>query len=224
MSCLWKKYFRKQQKSDENEIDEEEEPSIVSRRPQSVRIPDMVPEMAINRTGPVVPYVNSNVEESSEEQIHQSTESKNSKLSWSEDEKQLLCKTIVRFPPGTARRWEKVAEVLGRPVSQVIHMAKQIQNTVGTNPINVQDHSSILSTATKIEQHLITERENPEVNVSWSKTDQQLLECALKTVPKDIPGVDRWEQIALCIPGKTREDCLARYRHIAQLVRAKKAV
>ena len=30
-------------------------------------------------------------------------------------------------------------------------------------------------------------------------------------------------KIARCIPGKTHDECLARYRHIVQLVKAKKS-
>jgi DnaJ family protein C protein 1 len=176
--------------------------------------------MAINRNAPVVSYLTTS---SSLFETNQSLESRTSTRPWSDEEKQLLCKTIVRFPPGTPRRWEKIAEIIGRHVSQVIDMAKQIQNTVGSNNNIYQDilPSYSLSTVT-IDQNLITERQQSESSSDWSQTDQHLLECALKTIPKDAPGADRWEQIARCIPGKTREECLARYRYIVQLVKAKK--
>jgi len=176
--------------------------------------------MAINRNAPVVSYLTTN---SSSFETNQSSESRNSTRPWSDEEKQLLCKTIVRFPPGTPRRWEKIAEVIGRHVSQVIDMAKQIQNTVGSNNNIFQDNLPSYSSSTvTIDQNLITERQQYESSSDWSQADQHLLECALKTIPKDTLGVDRWEQIARCIPGKTREECLARYRYIVQLVKAKK--
>ena len=116
----------------------------------------------------------------------------------------------------------KIADVIGRHVSQVTDMAKQIQNTVGSNSNIFQESLPAYSSTVTIDQNLITERQPSDTNLDWSQTDQHLLECALKTIPKDTPGVDRWEQIARCIPGKTREECLTRYRYIVQLVKAKK--
>lgn len=186
-----------------------------------VRINDIVPEMATSRGAPVVSYLTTIPSSSSEN--NQLSESRDSNRPWSDEEKQLLCKTIVRFPPGTPQRWEKIADAINRPVLQVIDMAKQIQNTVGSNNSNVfqESHSSFSSTVT-IDQNLITEREQVESVSDWSQHDQHLLECALKTIPKDLPNIDRWEQISRCVPGKTREDCIARYRYIVQLVKAKK--
>ncbi|CAF1256720.1 unnamed protein product [Adineta ricciae] len=188
-----------------------------------VRMNDIVPEMATNPSAPIVSYISTPV---SPTETNSSSDARKSTRSWSDEEKQLLCKTIVRFPPGTPRRWEKIAEVLGRHVSQVTDMAKQIQNTVGSNTNNIfqENPSSFSTTATIIDQNLITERTTLDSAADWSQTDQHLLECALKTVPKDTPGADRWEQIALCIPGKTRDECLARYRYIVQRVKAKKMV
>ncbi|CAF3342742.1 unnamed protein product [Rotaria sp. Silwood1] len=201
--------------------DDDNEHRIIKKSPV-VRKNDIVPEMATNRNAPVVSYLTTKSSSSSSSENNQSSESQNLTRPWSDEEKQLLCKTIVRFPPGTPRRWEKIADIIDRPISQVIDMAKQIQNTVGSNNNIFQDtHSSFSSTVT-IDQNLITERQQCESFSDWSQNDQHLLECALKTISKDTPGVDRWEQIARCVPGKTREQCLARYRYIVQLVKAKK--
>ncbi|CAF0745417.1 unnamed protein product [Rotaria sordida] len=199
--------------------DDNNEHQIIKKSPV-VRQNDIVPEMATNKNAPVVSYLITTTTSSSEN--NQSSDSQNLTRPWSDEEKQLLCKSIVRFPPGTPRRWEKIADTINRPTSQVIDMAKQIQNTVGSNNNILQDTHSSFSTKVTIDQNLITERQQCESVSDWSQDDQHLLECALKTVPKDTPGIDRWEQIARCIPGKTREQCLARYRYIVQLVKAKK--
>jgi DnaJ family protein C protein 1 len=196
--------------------DDDDHPKI--KKSPVFRINDIVPEMATNRNAPVVSYLTT----TSSSETNQSSESRDLTRPWSDEEKQLLCKTIVRFPPGTNRRWEKIADVIGRHVSQVTDMAKQIQNTVGSTSGAFQNSQSSFSSTTAIDQNIITEREQLETMSDWSQADQHLLECALKTISKDTPGVDRWEQIARCIPGKTREECLARYRYIVQLVKAKK--
>jgi DnaJ family protein C protein 1 len=213
-------YYRRQSSLDEpvpSDDENDNHHSTIKKSPV-VRINDIVPEMATNRNAPVVSYLTSN----SSSENNQSSESRDSSRPWSDEEKQLLCKTIVRFPPGTPQRWEKIADVIGRHVSQVTDMAKKIQNTVGSTNNTFQNSSPSYSSTTVIDQNIITEREQSEIISDWSQNDQHLLECALKTIPKDTSGVDRWEQIARCIPGKTREECLARYRYIVQLVKAKK--
>ncbi|XP_033762603.1 dnaJ homolog subfamily C member 1-like isoform X2 [Pecten maximus] len=54
----------------------------------------------------------------------------------------------------------------------------------------------------------------------WNKNQQTILEWNLRQYPK---GTDqRWEKIALQIPGKTKEDCILRFKYLADLVKKKK--
>ena len=56
----------------------------------------------------------------------------------------------------------------------------------------------------------------------WSAEEQKLLEQALKTYPASV-GSERWENIAGCLPNRSKKDCMKRYKEIAEIVRAKKA-
>lgn len=56
---------------------------------------------------------------------------------------------------------------------------------------------------------------------TWSQEQQQLLELAIVKYPKTTVG-DRWVKISNSIPGKTREECLARYKHLVEIVKAQK--
>lgn len=56
---------------------------------------------------------------------------------------------------------------------------------------------------------------------TWSQEQQQLLELAIVKYPKTTVG-DRWSKISNSIPGKTREECLARYKHLVEIVKAQK--
>lgn len=44
----------------------------------------------------------------------------------------------------------------------------------------------------------------------WTPAEQKLLEQALKTYPTTVQ--DRWDQIAACIPSRTKKECMRRYK------------
>jgi hypothetical protein len=47
----------------------------------------------------------------------------------------------------------------------------------------------------------------------WTTEEQKLLEQALKTYPVNTP--ERWEKIAEAVPGRTKKDCMRRYKVMA---------
>ena len=56
----------------------------------------------------------------------------------------------------------------------------------------------------------------------WNGEQQKALEKALKDFPASL-GPDRWDKISENVPGKTRAECLARYKQIVAALKAKKA-
>ncbi|XP_015416944.1 PREDICTED: dnaJ homolog subfamily C member 1 [Myotis davidii] len=54
----------------------------------------------------------------------------------------------------------------------------------------------------------------------WTQNQQKLLELALQQYPKG--SSDRWDKIAKCVPSKSKEDCIARYKLLVELVQKKK--
>ncbi|KAM4828736.1 dnaJ homolog subfamily C member 1 [Thomomys bottae] len=55
---------------------------------------------------------------------------------------------------------------------------------------------------------------------AWTQNQQKLLELALQQYPKG--ATDRWDKIAKCVPSKSKEDCIARYKLLVELVQKKK--
>uniref|UniRef100_A0A8D2JK20 DnaJ homolog subfamily C member 1 n=1 Tax=Sciurus vulgaris TaxID=55149 RepID=A0A8D2JK20_SCIVU len=54
----------------------------------------------------------------------------------------------------------------------------------------------------------------------WTQNQQKLLEMALQQYPKG--ASDRWDKIAKCVPAKSKEDCIARYKLLVELIQKKK--
>ncbi|KAG5201392.1 hypothetical protein MJG53_011544 [Ovis ammon polii x Ovis aries] len=54
----------------------------------------------------------------------------------------------------------------------------------------------------------------------WTQNQQKLLELALQQYPRG--SSDRWDKIAKCVPSKSKEDCIARYKLLVELIQKKK--
>lgn len=54
---------------------------------------------------------------------------------------------------------------------------------------------------------------------AWTQQQQKQLESALSQVPKGVS--DRWDRIAELVPEKTKDECIQRFKHLAEVVRKK---
>ncbi|XP_075068042.1 dnaJ homolog subfamily C member 1 [Mixophyes fleayi] len=54
----------------------------------------------------------------------------------------------------------------------------------------------------------------------WTQNQQKLLELALQQYPKGT--AERWDKIAKCVPGKSKEDCICRYKMLVELVQKRR--
>ncbi|KAG8443244.1 hypothetical protein GDO86_011882, partial [Hymenochirus boettgeri] len=62
--------------------------------------------------------------------------------------------------------------------------------------------------------------QNRNLEELWTQNQQKLLELALQQYPKGTS--ERWDKIAKCVPGKSKEDCICRYKLLVELVQKKK--
>ncbi|KAL6467593.1 hypothetical protein MHYP_G00232700 [Metynnis hypsauchen] len=54
----------------------------------------------------------------------------------------------------------------------------------------------------------------------WTQSQQRLLELALQQYPRGT--AERWDRIAKVVPGKSKEECMIRYKLLAELVQRRK--
>ncbi|OBS71990.1 hypothetical protein A6R68_13434 [Neotoma lepida] len=156
---------------------------------------------------------------------------------WSEDDLQLLIKAVNLFPAGTNSRWEVIANYMNihsssgikRTAKDVIGKAKSLQKL---DPHQKDDINKKAFDKFKKEHGVAPQADSAAPSerfeagpctdfIPWTTEEQKLLEQALKTYPVNTP--ERWEKIAEAVPGRTKKDCMRRYKELVEMVKAKKA-
>ncbi|XP_044534577.1 dnaJ homolog subfamily C member 2 isoform X2 [Gracilinanus agilis] len=151
---------------------------------------------------------------------------------WSEDDLQLLIKAVNLFPAGTNSRWEVIANYMNlhsssgikRTAKDVISKAKSLQKL---DPHQKDDINKKAFDKFKKEHGVVPHSDGAapserfEDFIPWTTEEQKLLEQALKTYPVNTP--ERWEKIASTVPGRSKKDCMKRYKELVEMVKAKKA-
>ncbi|KAM4569540.1 dnaJ homolog subfamily C member 2 [Odontesthes bonariensis] len=158
---------------------------------------------------------------------------------WNEEDLQLLIKAVNLFPAGTNARWEVIANYMNlhstsgmkRTAKDVINKAKNLQrlDPLQKDEINrkafekfKKEHSSVPPSIDNAAPSERFDASGSEGNAApWTTEEQKLLEQALKTYPVSTP--ERWEKIAAAVPGRSKKDCMKRYKELVEMVKAKKA-
>ncbi|KAJ3580571.1 hypothetical protein NHX12_034367, partial [Muraenolepis orangiensis] len=150
---------------------------------------------------------------------------------WSDEDVSLLSRNMVKFPGGTPGRWEKIAQELGRSVADVTTKVKQVKdcvsNTSGLVKLSELKGGQFWSKAPPagcVADSLMTQRDAdgtpPQGEEQEGQNQQKLLETALQTFPRG--SAERWDRIARVVPGKGKEECMVRYKLLAELVQKRK--
>lgn len=197
---------------------------------------------------------------------------------WTEDELSLLSRLMVKFPGGSPGRWEKIAQDLGRSVTDVTTKVKQMKDNVShtsglvklselrgpllpvrslpvsdtsqrgggvceeheeeeeetaaavrrrnrksaapeTGEVKVRGRRQRDFDPVAVEEEEVEDKEKVDSTI-WTQNQQKLLELALQQFPRGT--TERWDRIAKVVPGKTKEECMIRYKMLAELVQKRK--
>lgn len=119
---------------------------------------------------------------------------------WTDDDLSELVQLVKKFPGGTPKRWENIAEALGRTVPEVAYMASKLKTSSFRKPVEEEE---------PLEQPRVKEKTRAKVDEKveesakkWSQPQQKALEEALAKFPKGC--TDRWDRIAECVPNKNK--------------------
>ncbi|KAK7600996.1 hypothetical protein V9T40_008437 [Parthenolecanium corni] len=145
---------------------------------------------------------------------------------WTDDDILMLVKLVNKHPAGEPERWTKIAQSMNRSVPEVTHMANKIKDNdfripaESEKPEIEEEPRKVKTKGGKLGVKITEEVEAK--NSSWNQAQQKAFEMALMKYSKKTV-IDRWEKIANCVPGKTKEDCILRYKKIAAVVRQKQS-
>ena len=174
---------------------------------------------------PVIPtQTNSNpsIEDSN------STKQINKNKEWTDKEKADLIKAVVKFPAGSSNRWNRIAEfVETRTVNDCISMEKQMKTNFNSSlfsNLNAatwnQNGASSVTDAPTLADHQYNEDTSSQVKkLNWTQEQQSFFEKSLKQFTKETPN--RWERISESVPGKSKDECIERFKALCESLKKK---
>uniref|UniRef100_A0A8D8S0Y8 DnaJ homolog subfamily C member 1 n=1 Tax=Cacopsylla melanoneura TaxID=428564 RepID=A0A8D8S0Y8_9HEMI len=144
---------------------------------------------------------------------------------WTDDDLVELIRLVKKYPQGTPNRWDKIAEQIQRSVGEITFMANKIKEQGYKIPSQNEDKAEVNleDDVKKVKKRAedSTESKLAATMKPWNAMEQKSLENALKKYPKGCVG-DRWEKISNSVPGRTKEECVLRYKQLFKALKEKK--
>lgn len=135
---------------------------------------------------------------------------------WTDDDLNELIRLVKKYPQGTSKRWEVIAEALCRSVPEVTYMANKMKENAYKLPSERDEEV----TEIKVKRKTKKENDITDSAIKWNQNQQKAFEEALAKFPKG--SLERWERIADLVPGKTKEECMMRFKYLAEILKKQK--
>jgi len=165
-------------------------------------------------------------------QEKKSSDSKES-APWTTEELGLLAKGLQKFPGGMGGRWNLITKFLNdnghvRTEKEVVEKTKELSEGQSLRSMGskiAEENSFAPAAKPKVSSQAKAPEngdEKKEDSAEWSSEQQQALEKALQRHPASLDKNERWKLIAADVPGKTKGQCVERFKFLReQLSKAK---
>ena len=153
---------------------------------------------------------------------------------WSKEELAALSKAIKKYPAGGSNRWDTIALFVNNlcklPNPRSKEECIEKYNQIASASTAAAAASSTTGTATDDaaaggggESGTTTATADEEGGGSWTEEQDSLLQEMLRTYPADMEKNERWKMIAKGVPGKSKKECVERFKAIREAVRQSKS-
>lgn len=143
-------------------------------------------------------------------------------LTFTKEEMTTLAKGIKKFPRGGANRWDLIANYINsvcrpetpRTKEECIEIFNKSNKSVKALPTNGNKSQVALAPPAP--------STTDDKSYGWTAEQDQLLQKALSTYPATMDKNERWSNIANSVGGKSKKECVARFKEIRNALKAKK--
>mmetsp|Transcript_10573 Transcript_10573/g.17253 ORF Transcript_10573/g.17253 Transcript_10573/m.17253 type:complete len:570 (+) Transcript_10573:45-1754(+) len=139
---------------------------------------------------------------------------------WSADELSSLAKAMKKFPGGTRNRWMMVCKYLNTIPGSTVERTQE--DCIQQSKIMASDTEKRKDLGTSKAAFDQFQKKLAPSEAVWSNEQQAALEAALKKFPASMDKNERWKSIAAAVEGKSKKECVARFKELRAKVLAKK--
>lgn len=167
---------------------------------------------------------------------------------WTKEEIEKITKAFIKFPAGTANRWEQVTLFVGgdKTINDIVKMSKelcirtmksesqlleQMENVmrIKQKQEDMAAEKNVVKKEKVVEKKVVVEEKKekkefvmPDPGV-WSQSQQNSLQMAMVKFPAKLDKKERWTKISDYVGDKTIKECFARVKQIKKQLADKKA-
>ncbi|GFH52711.1 hypothetical protein CTEN210_09187 [Chaetoceros tenuissimus] len=133
---------------------------------------------------------------------------------WSKEELAALTKSVKKYPAGGANRWEAIALFVN-------NMCKLDDPRTKEECIEKYNQLASSLSVTKKSNETTSTSKDTKPATEWTGDQDKQLQAALAKYPSSMDKNERWSSIAKEVEGKTKKDCVARFKAIREALKKK---
>lgn len=139
---------------------------------------------------------------------------------FTKDEMSALAKAVKKFPPGGANRWDQISSYINSVCRPEIPKTKErciaIFNQYNKSKPAGQN-GSVAKAAAPAPAPAVASSEDDH----WTDEQDKQLQDGLVNYPASMDKNERWTSIAKGVPGKTKKQCVQRFKAIRDVIKNK---
>ena len=140
---------------------------------------------------------------------------------WGKEELGALAKAVKKYPPGGSNRWDAIALFVNNlcklPEPRTKEECIEKYNSIASAAVAPPSSSAVADGGAGGDA--VESSSAAEEGAPWTEEQDALLQEMLRKYPADMEKNERWKMIAKGVPGRTKKECVQRFKAIRDAVR-----